>query len=244
MKVAIIDDEQYCIGALESMLAELMDNIEIVGKAQSVNTGIELVQNQDIDLLFLDIKLRGGTGFDILEQVKKDNISIVFTTAYSQYAIQAFEYAAIHYLLKPIDEEDLAKALERYHKLSSKQLDIAKDNLDSGKADMLVVNSTDEATFIKVSDILYFEAQSNYCVIHQTNGQNITSSKTLKNYEELLQHKGFYRIHSKYMVNLQHVLHYTKGRNAEVVLFNNLHLDIAKRRKKEFVDMFNDIKKT
>lgn len=244
MRVAIIDDEMNCIGILSSMLSELLPEMDLVGTAQSVSQGITLLQAQKPDLLFLDIQLRGGSGFDILQQIQLDHTALIFTTAYSEYAIKAFDFSAVHYLLKPIEEESLIKAIELYKKRQNALFNdtsaqtIINNVVQNTPVEHLRIAGRDDVELIKVKDLVRCEADSNYTIFFMTNGHRIVSAKSLHIYADVLQKQNFVRIHDKHLVNLAYVTKYIRGVGGQVLLSNGDLVDVSKRRKKDFIDAF------
>ncbi|MCP4438213.1 MAG: response regulator transcription factor [Aureispira sp.] len=242
MRVVIIDDERMSIEVLRTYLEELETNAEIVGTAPSVEEGIEVINTTKPGLVFLDIHLKDGYGFDILKQVSYQDFQVVFTTAYHNYAIKAFEFAALHYLLKPIEEEALQEALDRYQKqvetteLTHKDThQILQNALQDKQLKTLALPAQNSIVFTPVEDVIHCEADGGYTIFHLKDGSRIAVSKALRNYEDGLIPMGFCRIHDKHLINLHFVKRYIRGRGGKVELLDGSVFDVSIRRKNDFL---------
>lgn len=239
MRIAIIDDEVFCVGTIEGMLQELFEDIDIVGTAFSVKEGIELINEQKPELVFLDIQLKGGDAFDILEQVIFNDFQIIFTTAFNDYAIKAFEFSTVHYLLKPIDEELLEQAVRKYQQQKEpqhQQYQNLQASWHQGKINKIAVPTQDSILFISLDTIIRCEADSSYTMFYTNDDKRVLVTKSLKSYETLLQQEGFFRVHDKHLINLKYVARYIRGRGGQVELQDGTAVDVSKRRKKEFLN--------
>ena len=201
----------------------------------------EAVKLHAPDVVFLDIQLQRETGFDLLTKLKEINFEVIFTTAYTEYAIKAFKFSAIDYLLKPIDIEELKKAVARVEKRVSNnitgRLTQLVQNLKQGSSEnyKIALPTLDGLVFVKINDILYCEASSNYTQIF-TSEEKYLVSKTLKEYDDLLSDHNFFRIHNSYLININSIKKYVKGDGGYVVLNNNTSLDVSKRKKEAFLN--------
>lgn len=239
LNVIIIDDEANAIKTLENFLRKYLKDCTLVGTAGSAAQAIELIDTVDFDLALLDINLGDGSGFDVLDACEKDDFKVVFTTAYDQFAIKAFKYSAMDYLLKPINPEELIDTIERLKSLpqslvqqrSSYAAGIAK----TGNADKLVVNASSEIHFIELDQISHLESYRNYTDIYLINGQKITSTKTLKHYEMLLEDHGFFRIHQKHLVSLANITRFLKEDGGYVELKDGSKLEVSRRKKEDLL---------
>ncbi len=236
IKVIIIEDEKNAIKTLQSYINKYTSEISILGIANNMKEGIELIKTSKFDLAILDINLGDGTGFNVLEAIEDKDFGIIFTTAYDEYAIKAFKYSAIDYLLKPINPKEFVEAIERYKtnitNISNKQLKIAR-TINNNK---IVINSTNEMHFLELDEILYLKSDKNYTDIYIKNQQRITSTKTLKFYEQLLSENRFLRIHQKYLVNLNYIRKYLKEDGGYVLLTDNSKLEVSRRKKEDLMD--------
>ncbi len=236
IKTILIDDEKSSLIILEKLIARCCSNIEIIGKAQSVASGIEIINEQSPDLVFLDINMPDGDGFEILEKVDKRDFEVIFTTAYDKYAIKAFEFAALHYLLKPINSEDLKDAIDRFHEVKkedySDKLNVFNENKN---LDRMILPSANGLSIIDINDIIRCESSNNYTTFYLKNNEKIIVSKSINLYEKILSDSHFCRIHNQHIVNLKYIKKYVKGRGGYVVMLNDTHVDVSEGRKKDFM---------
>lgn len=239
VKAIVIDDEPRSIKTLKNLLRDYCPSVKVIDTAQSVNEGVRILKNQKPDILFLDIAMPDGNGFDLLEQVNHKAFEVIFTTAFDQYAIKAFDFSAMNYLLKPINPEELQKVLKQYESLKAEannagRFEILKSSL---KKDFkkIALPCMEGIEFVDLEEIIYCEADSNYCIFHLSDGNKMMVSKSLSNYEKILSESFFYRIHHKYLVNLTRVKKYIKGSGGVVVLDNDTQLDVSVRKKEGFL---------
>ncbi|MFT5819396.1 MAG: two-component system LytT family response regulator [Crocinitomix sp.] len=227
MKALIIEDEFNCSEVLQSMLMQHAPVITAYKIAETVEDGLKKIEAFEPDVVFLDIQLGEQTCFELLDQLKEINFQLIFTTAYDQYAIKAFEYAAVHYLLKPIILSELIEAVKR---CEVNQQNTKNEDIENVKNLYLKTSLRDYN--ITHDDIIYIQADGSYSTVHTSDGQRIFTSKKLVDYERLLP-EGFYRIHHSIIVNLKWVSHLDKPNNI-VVLSNDLTLPISRRKKADF----------
>ena len=237
----IIDDEKKAVIALEKMLQKYCPDVTVLATANHPETAIELIQMHQPDVIFLDIEMPAQNGFAMLDAIGKRAFSVIFTTAYDQHAVKAFRYAALDYLLKPISEDELVSAVNKLSDNSKKQdpgqLQQLIDNLKNlnNAYSKLAIPTTEGLLFINVTDIIFCQAESSYTTIYLKNKDKIVSSKTLKDYEDLLAQHSFYRVHHSFLINLYEVKRYLKGDGGTVVMNNGAELPVAKRKKDEFL---------
>jgi len=243
LKTVIIDDEPHAREKMLLLLQKYCPDVTVVGTAKDATEGLSLITSQQPDLVFLDIEMPVLSGFDLLRQLDTINFEIVFATAHDQYAIKAIKFSALDYLVKPIDFEQLQqsvqKAMKRIsEKTSAVQYQVLKENLQQKNPVMeqLAIPAQTGMLFIKVADILYCEADSNYTHIFMANGQKIVSSRTLKEYEELLKDNGFIRIHHSYLVNREYVKEYDRREGGQLVLKGGVSLTVSRRKKEEVME--------
>jgi two-component system LytT family response regulator len=241
MKCIIIDDEQKSAESLKILLTDFCENVEVMALCQNIDEGVAAIKNTGPDVVFLDINLQRETGFDLFKHFSNVPFEVIFTTAFSEYAIKAFRYAAIDYLLKPIDINELQEAVKKVDQrmvgnLNSRLENLFRD-LKSQKQDFLklALPTLDGLVFINVDDIIYCEASSNYTTFYLTGGQKHIVSKTLKEYDELLSDRNFFRIHNTYLINIKAIKKYVKGDGGYVVMENDVSLDVSKRKKDAFL---------
>lgn len=239
MKVAILDDELHCVESLVLHLQSLFPEITVVYKSTSPIEALGKLQEIDFDLLFLDIEMPVMNGFELLNSMEEITFDVIFTTAYSQYAVKAFKAQAINYLLKPIDEEELRSALLNY--MANKEISIrTPENLEDllsnfvkGNAlkDKIAIPVSDGIEFINIEDIIYCQSHSNYTSIHLGNEQTLMFSKTLKDTEIILSKYGHLRIHRSYLINPSHLKKYMKIEGGFVIMSDDSQIPISASRR-------------
>jgi two-component system LytT family response regulator len=241
IKTIIIDDEQHCIDAIMNLIGNYKDLFKVLGAFKNIEDAVNATINLKPDLVFLDVKLGNQTGFDYLRELKNINFNIVFTTAHEEYAVKAFKFSALDYLLKPIDLGDFNLAVMKIKEkmLMSNikgQIEVLMHNLNvDDELKRLSIATSEGYIFLEVSDILYCKADVNYTHIYTKNGDRVTTSKTLKIFEELLKNSNFFRVHNSYLINLLYVKKYTKGKGGYITMIDNATIDVSVRRKEAFL---------
>ena len=247
MKAILIDDEKNALEMLEWMLEKNCPEVEIIAMCDSPLDGLEKIKLLKPDVIFLDIEMPQLNGFTLLERLGKHEGDVIFTTAYNQFAIKAFKVCALDYLLKPIDPEDLKaavqKAANRKNKMSPEQLDLLLSYMkpEKPKSKRIALTASDHLIFVETEKIIYCESDSNYTIFFLTDGQKIIVSKTLKDVEEILEGTDFFRVHASYLINMKHVSKFTRGDGGYVVMSNNQHNTVSRKKKDEFFEMFSKI---
>jgi two-component system LytT family response regulator len=242
LRSIIIDDEFKSREVLKSLIEKFCEDIEVSATCHNGDAAIEAIDKFKPDVIFLDIQLQSETGFEILQRLDKTDFEIIFTTAYSEFAIKAFNFSAIDYLLKPIDIELLRKAVEKARKrivgsISQRVAQLAENiRGNSFKNTRLAIPSTDGLVFVNVGEIIYCEASGNYTNIYLDDNRKFIVSRTLKDYEELLEEQDFFRIHNSHLINLNAIKKYIRGDGGQVVMKNDKTLDVSKMKKKGFLD--------
>lgn len=247
MKALIIDDEVHCIETLTWLLQKYCKQVELVGTYESALAAIEPIHSHSPDIIFLDIEMPQLNGFGLLNKIETKNTSVIFTTAYNHFAVQAFKVSATDYLLKPIDHEDLVQAIKKVEQkkygLLPEQFEILVQYLKSEKPKPVRVALTtpDHLIFADADDIIYCESDSNYTLINLVSGEKILISKTLKDVEAILDGGGFFRIHASYLINLKHIKKFTRGDGGYVLMSNDQHITVSRSKKEEFFKLFSKI---
>ena len=221
-KCIVVDDEKPS----REILKKFIDNIpslKLVAECYNAIQVIEITSKESIDIIFLDIEMPAHSGLELFDFFNEEEIdfSVIFTTAYSQYAIKAFKFSAIDYLLKPIHPEELVEAVKRFEKTKSQNIKILKENLDQNKLNKIAVPTGNSILFLETDQILYVKGEGSYCEIVLSNGEKIICSRYLKNFEDILSnYSNFLRVQKSYIANLNYVSVYNKsdGGNLE---FNN-----------------------
>ena len=241
IKCIVIDDEIKSCESLRILIEEFCENAEVVAQCQNVNDGINAIESLKPDVVFLDIQLQRETGFDLLSRIKTIEFELIFTTAHAEYAVKAFKFSAIDYLLKPVNIDELRNALDKVSKKLnhniSERLEQLIYNLKPAAIQKykLALPTNDGLVFVKVEDIIYCEADSNYTQIHLINEKKYLVSRTLKEYEEMLTDQDFFRIHNSFLINLNLIKNYIRGEGGYVVMSNGKSLDVSKRKKESFL---------
>ncbi|MBI2280589.1 MAG: response regulator transcription factor [Bacteroidetes bacterium] len=245
INAVIIDDEEKSRKILIRLINEITDDVKIVGEAGSVNDGFSVINQLNPDLIFLDIEMLDGTGFNLLEKFAEIKFDIIFTTAYDQYAILAFKYSALDYLLKPINIDELENAISRVKKDETSVHD--KYALIENLLQNMTLNSTPQRIAIKgansidyinINEILYCTTDLYLTEFNMLNGSKVYSIKTLKDYEELLDEDTFFRISKSHLINSNFVASYKKDTSI-VKMSNNFEIEITRRRKREFIEFMD-----
>ncbi len=241
IKAIIIDDEQHCVDRVEKLLKPYEDILAVVGTYLTVETGIEGIENLHPEVVFLDVQIHDKTGFDVLKALNHYAFEVIFTTAFEAFAIQAFRFSAVDYLLKPIDEDDFKLAIDKLNtkieaKDFSKKVNALLGNISKKDVQKkITIPTVDGLEFLEVSDIIRCEADVNYTTIFTKDGKKITVSKTLKSFEALLAHCHFFRVHNSHLINLDYIKKYTKGKGGYITLSDNSTVEVSTRRKDDFL---------
>jgi two-component system LytT family response regulator len=241
LSAIIIDDEVKGRIALKQKLQDYCPEVTVTGEAGDGIQGIALISQLNPKIVFLDIEMPRMDGFAMLQQLPEKKFHLVFTTAYDQYAIRAIRFAAFDYLLKPVDIEELRNTISKIlasqeRSDTGKKLEVLADNLQRNHSlNKIAIPSLEGLLFFNVDDIIHLEAQSNYTVIHFTNHPKLTASRTLKEFEELLPADLFFRPHHSHLINLKYLKRYIKGDGGQIEMQNGNYVDVARRKKEEFL---------
>lgn len=237
---------------MKGFLSLYAPDIQILGEADSVKSGINAIEYHQPNVVFLDIQLGDGTGFDILEQLVQKNGSlschVVFITAHEQYAVKAFRFSALDYLLKPVDPEELRKVIEKIKKALTvndnyAHIDLLLENIRKkvDKFKRIALSTSDGIHLFEVSDIIRCESQDNYTKFYIKDSKPILIAKTLKEYEDLLSEQGFERIHQSHLINLAYLRSYIKKDGGYAVMADNSHLPISQRKKERLQELLRSM---
>jgi two-component system, LytTR family, response regulator len=243
----IVDDEKSGRALLLLLLKEHCPNVNVLDTASSISQGLDLINKLNPDLVFLDIELPDGSGFDLLNKIENPNFSVIFVTAYDTYAIKAFKFSAIDYLLKPVDEEELVTAVKHAEKHKKENLFPSIDALnknysalrsESGK---LGLTTQTGLVFVEIDDLVRCEADGKYTICYFTNKTKIVVSRNLKEFEDFLSEHNFIRIHNSHLVNMKYIKQYHSGRGGYVLMSDGSTVDVSQRKKDEFLKRLNKI---
>lgn len=239
IQAVLVDDEENSLEALTILLQKYCPDVHVAGTADTVNSAIEVINNLQPDLVFLDIALPDGQGFEVLEQVTHTTFEVIFTTAYDQYALKAFDFSALDYLLKPINAEKLQQSVERFQHIHpqavlKERVSVLREGLGN-LLQRIILTSMDGFEVHKISDIIRCEANGSYTIFFIKGGHKVITSKTLNNFEKMLDDLSFVRVHSKHLINLDYVKRYISGRGGYIVFDDGTQVDVSERKKKEFI---------
>lgn len=245
LNALIVDDEESGALGLEKLLEIYCWDVNVVGIAHSADEAAKKIKTLKPDVVFLDVQMPMGSGFDLLKDMKYVQFQVVFTTAYSQYAIKAFKYNAIDYLLKPIDPDELIEAVKKCMERKSRDTHDIKniENLlnsisQSNKVMKVPLQTLNGIIFYDNDKVIRIEAIGKNTAVYIAGGQQISSSKSLKEYEEMLPENEFFRIHKTHMINISHIKKYTKGEGGEVEMSDGSVLEVSRHKKSEFLALF------
>nr|WP_321450753.1 LytTR family DNA-binding domain-containing protein [uncultured Carboxylicivirga sp.] len=243
IKAIVVDDEPNNCLYLSKQLKKYCTQVEVCAMANNAAEGVQLIHQYQPDMVFLDIQMPGGNGFDLLESISERDFKVIFVTAYDQYAIKAIRYCAFDYLLKPINTIELQKAVDRvvaelkgHKKESILQYETLKHN-GAHSAKRIALPSAQRLLFVEVSDIIRCEAESNYTSIYLQSGAKEVVSKTLKEYEELLAEEGFIRVHQSHLVNVQMIQSYEKADGGYLLMKDASQVPISRLRKEKVMEV-------
>jgi two-component system LytT family response regulator len=247
VRTVIVEDEPYSREHLVSLVTNYCKQVEIVGEAWDVKSGFDIISANKPDLVLLDIEMPDGTGFDLLQKFQKIDFEIIFTTAFAEYAVKAFHYSAIHYLLKPIDPDELLEAVKKTEELLQRKtiearLNTLFHNLQNQKdGKRMVLSSGNNMYVINTGEIIMCHSAKNYTLFFLLDGRNITVSKTIKEYDKLLTENGFFRVHKQYLINIDHVKSFDKSDGGSINLTNDLKVPISIRKRGLVMELLGKI---
>lgn len=245
LKAIIVDDEIKARENLRHIIQDLQVSVEICATCGSIQEAVQAIEFNKPDLVFLDILMKGETGFDLFEKIKKIDFDVVFITAYDEYAMKALKLNAIDYILKPIDSDDLKKAIEKVqakkkdggHPIDqiSALLNTLKPNVNLQK---IALPTLEGLYFVQIDDIIRCESDENYTTFFLKNKEKRVVSKTIKYFEELLSPYPFFRSHRSHLINLHHIKEYVRGDGGYIVMNDGSEVMLARRKKEEFLRLF------
>jgi two-component system LytT family response regulator len=239
----IVDDEVNCAETLQMVLDRHCKSVNVLEVINNSQLAEESIRTHSPDLVFLDIEMPHLNGFDVLSRTKDVPFAVIFTTAYDHYALKAIKHHAIDYLLKPIDVEELIAAIEKVEKTGDPDTtdmfkiekflsQLVKENA----VQKLSVPCVEGIIYLEIDEIIRISADRNYSNIHLVNGKKVTSSKTLKEYEDSLLEARFFRVHNTHLVNLKYVKKYIKGAGGVLVMSDDVHIEVSRQKKKSLLD--------
>jgi len=243
MKVILVDDEVVANESLTLIINEFLPDVEIVGTARSASEARKLISFYKPDLIFLDIEMPGEDGFDLLKSLSRIDFQIIFVTAYNQYAIQAFKFSAIDYLVKPVKISELLDAIKRAKVLTEPKdvtnYQILLENIQSKKPTKIALNTADGREYLNIDNIIHIEGDVNYSKLFLTDKRVILASKTLKIFEELLSGHDFFRTHKSSLVNLKYVKRILSRDGLAVEMTDGSQAMLSLASKEEFIQLMD-----
>ena len=246
IRAIIVDDDHFSAELIKRVTADFCPNVSILATAATVKEGVAAINEHEPDLVLLDIKLPDGSGFDLIKHFNKPDFRVIFISGYMEYAIKGYKFGAVDYILKPIDDEALALAINRAgdlirfeEKLKWKAMD---ENLRMlNKTDKMLLKTSEKVHIINIEDIIRIEADGNYSTFHMEDGRKILVSKPIREYEELLIDKGFFRIHKTHIINIQKLSYFDKMDGGDVIMTDGSVVPVATRKKDMLLDLFESL---
>lgn len=238
----IIDDEFEARNVLKTMLSKYVPEVSVIGEGTGVVSGLSAINNLQPDVVFLDVKMNDGTGFDLLQGLEQQNFKLIFTTAFDNFALKAFKYSAIDYLLKPINPEELKLAIDKLEVkniVTKEQVNIAHSFNQDSSSDKIAFHTKSKIHIKKLEDIIHFKADGGYTDIFMIDDERLTTSKSLGDYDSILESPKFFRVHHSYIINIQHVKMVLKDDGGSVVMSDDSRVPISRRRKNELYSLLN-----
>lgn len=244
MKTVIIDDEIKSRQTIKNFINKYAPELEVVGEADGVEMALNLIETVKPELVFLDIQMPDGTGFELLGRLSYNNFKLIFCTSFDQYAVKAFRYSALDYILKPVDPDIFIAAVKKV--FTDKESNSLKDKiniLDSNKTGFtrMALHSSDGINLVKIKDVIRCESSVNYTKFIINNAPSLLVTKTLKEYDELLSTQGFIRIHKSHLVNINFVKKYLKGDGGWVEMSDGSKIEVSRRKKEKLMKVLGNI---
>ncbi len=248
IKTIVIDDESKARDTITSMLETFCPEVKVIATAGSVQEGRKVLGEHKPDLVLLDIKMGDGTGFDLLRKLPQVDFLVIFITAFEEFAIRAIKFSALDYILKPLDPDELANAVQKASLAIEKEqmstrLEALYDNLDmiQQKEKKIVLKTTGSVHIVMLKDIIRCESRKNYTYFYTTDQEEIKVSKTLKEFDELLESFKFYRVHQSHLVNIAHVKRYEKKDGGYLVMDDHEKVPVSFRKKEDLMKLFKTL---
>lgn len=246
IKCVLVDDETNSLEMMEWLLKTYCPQVKVEAMCNSAELGIEAIHKHKPDVVFLDIEMPHMNGFDMLEQFDRLFFDVVFCTAYDQFAIKAFKYSALNYLLKPVDPDDLKETIRRIeekHAIPTReQIELLLQNVKNANKSTIpriALTTNDGMIFVSTQEIIYCEAESNYTAIVLTGGKKIMVSKVLKDIDEALAGPDFFRVHNSFLININHIKKFVRGEGGYVIMDNDANISISRSRRQDFMELFS-----
>ena len=244
MRTILVDDEPDGIRTLKKLLELNCPEVEILATCSNTTDALQKLEEIKPELVFLDVRMPGKTGLDMLAELSEIDFEVIFVTAHDEYMLQALQFSAVDYLMKPVDEDRLQEAMQRVEKRlkekkNSDQAEILLHNINKAGLPLemkLCLPTQKGFTIVKLEEIIYCEAQRSYTIFRLINNKSIIISKPLFDYDKLLADTIFLRVHKSFLINLMHVKEYVRGEGGTVIMTNGMEVEISRRKKEQFLD--------
>lgn len=239
IRAIVIDDEEESRNTVINILNNFCNNVQVIAQAENVQEGKEKVESEKPDVVFLDIQMPDGTGFDLLDQLPEINFQVIFVTAFDQYALKAIKFSALDYILKPVNPQHLIDAVEKLKApetdlgLISKQISTLLRNKNG--FERITLPTFEGLRFIILKDIIRCESDNNYTNFYLNSGEKVMVTKTLKEYDDCLSGEDFIRVHQSHLVNSKYIDRYIKGDGGTIIMTDGSQIEVSRRRKEEFL---------
>ena len=244
MKILLVDNEKAVRETLATMVQNWSNGIHQIEEAEGVKEGVSKINQFNPDILLLDVEMDDGTGIDLMKKIGSYNFQLIFITAHNKYAVDAFKFSAIDFLLKPIDTDDLLTSLEKAtsnlkNKNLKEQIQVLNESMNAISLEQkkIVLKDKDSIYFVKVNEIIRCHAEGPYTEFYTTNGQKITISKNLKEYEEMLEPFGFIRAHHSHLINIRKIIRFDKTDGCNLIMENNDEVPVSQRKKEHLMEI-------
>lgn len=249
MRAILVDDEPNGIRTLKKMLELNCPEVEVTATCSNVNSAKQKLEETSPDLVFLDVQMPGKSGLDLLKEIVERNFEVIFVTAHNEYMMQAFQFSAVDYLMKPVDEDRLVEAVQRVKKRlrqegSIGQAETLLHNINKAGSPLemrLCLPTLKGFSIVKLEEIVYCEAQRSYTIFRLVNNKTIMISKPLFDYDRLLADTIFFRVHKSFLINLLHVKEYMRGEGGTVLMSNGMEIEVSRRKKELFLAKVKEI---
>lgn len=249
MQAIIVDDEPDGIGTLKRMLELNCKQVNVVAACMSASAAKQKIQELKPDVIFLDIQMPGQSGIELLTELPEKDFEVIFVTAHNEFMLQALQFSAADYLLKPVDEDRLIQAVQRVEKKIEQKgegvnVETLLHNIHKAATPnemKLCIPTLKGFLVLRLEDIIVCEAERNYTVFHLLNKKSVTASRTLLDYEELLKDTTFLRVHKSFLINLQHVAEYQRGEGGVVIMSNGMEIEVSRRKKDNFLAKVKEV---
>jgi two-component system LytT family response regulator len=246
LSAVIIDDEQNAREAIRSTLDLYCKNVNVTGEAGDVESAIKLIREKKPDVVLLDIEIKDKTGFDLLEQFPAPDFKVVFITAHNEFAVKAFKFSALDYVLKPLDPDELSQAIEKcreqINKLQfEKQLKLFSENFQKHNTEKIALKTEQSIHIVEIENIVQCESDRNYTTFYLSTKEKILVSRPLKEYDELFSGKNFFRVHQSHLINMKHIHRFDKQDGGFVIMKDGSSVPVASRKRAELIELFNRI---